>query len=68
MSSNPLLGGTGQFRLDPVSKESLEIFSNLLRVAVEKMHVMSRYYPKLRLKGGQMQGIDRKRKNDDKVK
>lgn len=46
LSSNPLISGENygrEFKLDLVAKEILEIFSNQLRVAIEKLNVIRKY-------------------------
>ena len=48
LSSNPLKGGSfGEFKLDVVAKETLEIFSNQLRIAVERLNVLKRYQERI---------------------
>lgn len=47
LSSNPLIGGTyGQFKLDIVTKEILEIFSNQIRISIERLNTLKKYQPK----------------------
>lgn len=42
LSSNPLLGGNfGEFKLDLVTKEILEIFMNQLRISIERLNVLA---------------------------
>ena len=47
LSSNPFVGGKhGQFKLDIVTKEILEIFSNQLRVSIERLNILRKYQSK----------------------
>jgi len=44
LSSNPLVGGSyGEFKLDLVAKESLEIFANQLRISIERLNILKKY-------------------------
>lgn len=44
LSSNPLMGGNfGQFKLDAVTREVLEIFSNQVRISIERLNILKRY-------------------------
>ena len=42
LSSNPILGGEGEFKLDTYVREILEIFSNQIRVAIERLNDLRR--------------------------
>ena len=46
LSSNPFSGGSYEgrdFKLDFVTKEQLEIFSNQLRISIERLNVLKKY-------------------------
>ncbi|CDW89545.1 UNKNOWN [Stylonychia lemnae] len=44
LSSNPLLGGSfGEFKLDLVTREILEIFSNQVRISIERLNTLRKY-------------------------
>ncbi|CDW78189.1 UNKNOWN [Stylonychia lemnae] len=51
LSSNPLMGGQyGEFKLDIVAKEQLEIFQNQLRISIERLNILKKYQQRLKLK------------------
>ncbi len=56
LSSNPFVSGASysgrDFKLDLVAKESLEIFSNQLRVSLERLNVLKRYQNKKGIRMG----------------
>jgi hypothetical protein len=45
LSSNPLMGGNNgkKFELDTLSREILEIYSNQVRVSIERLNTLKKY-------------------------
>ena len=40
------MGGSGHFKLDTVTKEVLEIFSNLLRTSINRVRIIKKHFTK----------------------
>jgi hypothetical protein len=57
LSSNTLLGGTyNQFKLDLITREVLEIFSNQLRISIERLNILKKHQNKKPRLLGTLQG------------